>query len=346
MLPDNPAVVPDFWFRSMLAHPGLSPDLTSAALEALRIDPEVLQAGQAAITQDDEANLIDHLARAVGNDLMGLEVGLAHQPRQGTILTYISRSSATLGDALHLMTRYIPITRPLAQVQLIHHDAGAVIRFANADPRITVHVQHVEFMIGAVVSSFRVLTGTPDLPALVRMAHLRRHGHNRISSMLNCAVEMESSTAHEMHFTADMLSLPLLTADDALLGHLTSYADLLLEQRRSGQPSLCQKVEAAVLRRIAHGVPTLQTIAADLATSDRTLSRRLAEDGLSYRQVVDDLRRMMAETYLAEADLPLAEIAFLLGFADQSAFGTAFRRWTGSTPGQARAAARARKNGA
>lgn len=344
MTPDDPAVVPDFWFRNMMGYAPLDPTVVAQVLSDMGIDRTAVEDGRRPVTQDDEAGLIDRLARATGNEFLGLEAGLAHYPWRGTILTYISRCCGTLGEVLQLTTRYVPITRPLTRAQLEPGpDGGAVVRFFNADPRLAVHIQHVEFAIGALVASFRKLTGNDHVPALIRMAHLRRTGHNSIAAMLNCPVEMNVTPTHEIHFTEAMLAQPLLTSDDALLAHLTSYADLLLEKRRRGQPSLRQRVEAAVLTRMANGVPTLADIAGDLSISERTLSRRLSECGLSYRQVVDELRRMLAETYLADLDLPLCEIAFLLGFADQSAFGAAFRRWTRQTPGQARAALSPRK---
>ncbi|MEO1470539.1 MAG: helix-turn-helix transcriptional regulator, partial [Pseudomonadota bacterium] len=73
----------------------------------------------------------------------------------------------------------------------------------------------------------------------------------------------------------------------------------------------------------------------------RTLARRLADEGASYQAIVDGVRRRLAESYLDDTALSLAEIAFLLGYADQSSFTTAFKRWTGATPGERRAIATA-----
>lgn len=337
MIPDNPAVVPEFWFRTIVSYPSLPRDVVDTALAEMDLTRAQVEAAQLEITQDQETILIDKLARATGNDLLGLEIGLFQDPKRGSILHYIARSASTLGDLIELTTRYVPITRPMARVELDRTEEGVALKFYNSNPRISVHVQHVEFVVASVIKNYRTLTGIQRLPARVKLASLRRHGHNQIAAVLNCPVELEAERYHEIHLTRDMLALPLKTADSALLSHLTSYGDVLLEQRRKGQPDLRHKIEDAVIDRISFGVPSLGDIAKDLSLSERTLSRRLADDGQSYRAIVDDLRKMMAETYLHDFDMPLAEIAFILGFTDQSSFGTAFRRWTGMSPGRARA---------
>ncbi|MDF5982204.1 helix-turn-helix transcriptional regulator [Pseudomonas aeruginosa] len=74
-----------------------------------------------------------------------------------------------------------------------------------------------------------------------------------------------------------------------------------------------------------------------LHLSQRTLQRRLQEEGTSYQQLLDDTRRDMAEQYLQQPGLTLLEVAYLLGFADPSNFFRAFRRWFGCTPNEYRA---------
>jgi AraC-like DNA-binding protein len=66
--------------------------------------------------------------------------------------------------------------------------------------------------------------------------------------------------------------------------------------------------------------------------STRTLRRRLSEEGSSYREIVDEVRADLARHHLAREKRDIDDVAFLLGFSDQSAFTKAFRRWTGRTP--------------
>ena len=75
-------------------------------------------------------------------------------------------------------------------------------------------------------------------------------------------------------------------------------------------------------------------VAADLGTSERTLSRRLAEQGISFDQLIDDIRKDLAMRYLDEGKVKLQELAFLLGFSMHASFTSAFKRWTGKTPSE------------
>ena len=78
-------------------------------------------------------------------------------------------------------------------------------------------------------------------------------------------------------------------------------------------------------------------LARGLGMSDRTLGRRLSEDGLTPARLVEELRQQLAHKYLAEREFSLGRITYLLGYSDLSAFTRAFRRWTGRTPSNWRA---------
>lgn len=83
---------------------------------------------------------------------------------------------------------------------------------------------------------------------------------------------------------------------------------------------------------LCDGEPSLDRISTRLHMSARTLHRRLVEQGTTFRHVLADVRRELAERYLRERQLAIGEIGFLLGFSDTSAFHRAFKRWTGQAP--------------
>ncbi|MEO0498837.1 MAG: helix-turn-helix domain-containing protein [Pseudomonadota bacterium] len=93
-----------------------------------------------------------------------------------------------------------------------------------------------------------------------------------------------------------------------------------------------------LMHRLTGGVPRFATVADTLAVSSRTLSRRLADEGTTYRQVVDEARAAMAAALLDDPHLSLTEVAYLLGYADPSSFTHAHKRWTGEPPQSRRAA--------
>lgn len=104
------------------------------------------------------------------------------------------------------------------------------------------------------------------------------------------------------------------------------------------QGGVIASVERLVTSNLARGVPEIDTIASQLALSGRTLQRRLGEEGTTFAAIVDRARQQLSERYLEDDRLSLAEVGFLVGFADSSNFHRAFRRWTGATPNTFRSA--------
>ena len=93
------------------------------------------------------------------------------------------------------------------------------------------------------------------------------------------------------------------------------------------------QVRRVILAELADGAEE-EAVARALHVSRRTLQRRLADDGTSFRLVLEDLRKELAERYLKDPGNSIVEVAFLLGFSDQSSFHRAFQRWTGASPGR------------
>ena len=108
--------------------------------------------------------------------------------------------------------------------------------------------------------------------------------------------------------------------------------------RESGQngTGLVPKVERLVVDLLPKGTARAKVIATELGMSDRTFSRRLADEGTSFDEILDRLRHDLAQRYITGSDLSLSEISFELGYANQPAFTTAFKRWSGKSPSDLR----------
>ena len=102
------------------------------------------------------------------------------------------------------------------------------------------------------------------------------------------------------------------------------------------QASTKEKVEALLLKMLPSGETSMEHLAGKLAMSKRTLQRKLSADGTNFQDILQTTRSQLADHYLAQANMPSAEIAFLLGFQDSNSFIRAYHQWTGSTPGERR----------
>ena len=89
---------------------------------------------------------------------------------------------------------------------------------------------------------------------------------------------------------------------------------------------------------LPHGKLLVEDVARSLGMSERTLARKLSDDGLNFTQILQQLRRDLALRYLDDRKLPVSKTAWLLGFREVSAFTHAYKRWTGKTPRQIRTA--------
>ena len=131
----------------------------------------------------------------------------------------------------------------------------------------------------------------------------------------------------------EALSEPVTHADAILLSVLEDHADRLIAETPKLDQGLESKVRAVLRNEMKGGTVSAEQVAKRLGLSARTLQRRLDACSTSYAEVLANERLAVAEGYLKKGEISLDEIAWLLGFSEQSAFARAFRRWTGKSPG-------------
>lgn len=134
-------------------------------------------------------------------------------------------------------------------------------------------------------------------------------------------------------FDESIADLPVPSADPELADY---FAGVLAAADRFGEstpePPLIAQVRRTIRQALLQGTPTATEVAAALSMTPRTLQRRLADHNTRFGELLDTTRQHLAEAYLTDPTLSLAEIAYLLGFREQASFFRAFRRWTGQTP--------------
>ena len=136
-------------------------------------------------------------------------------------------------------------------------------------------------------------------------------------------------------FRTEDLMKPTRLADVGVWSFLDNEIERQLSDRE-GADSLEARVRAEISLALSDGLPPVSVISEKLGLSPRTLQRRLSDVGVSYQALVDQSRHMLAQKLLRETRYSLAEVAFLTGFSEQSAFNRAFRRWEGRPPGSFR----------
>ena len=150
-----------------------------------------------------------------------------------------------------------------------------------------------------------------------------------------CPVEF-AAFSDQLAFSNETLALPLFTGDPYLLETLRPFCDEAAKERNTAKGTLRAAVEDELQRTLPHGKARRDLVAKKLAMSARTLSRRLANEGTSYEEVVDQLRRSLALQYIKDQGISFSQIAWLLGYEGSTSFNHAFVRWTGRSPSTAR----------
>ncbi len=283
-----------------------------------------------ALSVRGQIDCLNLVAEALGDRLLGFHLVQGMDMRQLGFLHYVAASSDILGDALHRAARYSVIVNEGLKLQTI---TGKTLRIGIQYAGISRHSDRhqLEAWITGIVRACREMTGRELQPASVRIMHQRILELSEIDSFLGHAAEF-GADKDEVTFAGKAATLPVVGADRYLNGLLTGYCDAALERHKAPRGSLLNNVENAIAALLPHAGARLDGVAKKLGVTPRTLRRKLAAEGITFARILEDLRIALAQHYLAEQDLSISRIAWLLGYTEVSAFSHAFRRWTGHTP--------------
>lgn len=281
-------------------------------------------------------NLVATLAETAADPLFGLRAARFIQPGSWSVLGYITMNCATLGEAIN---RIVPYEKLVG-------DAGTSrLEPAGDHLRLVWHCRHqaaqvrrhlVENVLAAWLLYARWISDRPYSPRAVWFEHVRPAGaaSTDYEDVFGCPV-LFGQTCNALLIPWEYLDLPLRQADPALLRTLEEHALAQLATLSDSEP-LPLRVKHALRRLLGHSLPRKEEVAARLGLSVRTLQRRLQQAGTGYQEILDQLRRELAEDYLLRSELSLQEIAERLGFSEARSFHRSFKGWTGMAPGEYR----------
>ena len=289
---------------------------------------------EARITEREAADLFNRAAELLGDDALGLHVGETIRPGHYGVLGYVAMACATLGEALECQRRYQALVLSIPPVTL-DLQGNTLSLIWHSDDDVT-YRQLAEFNLSGIMTYVRWITGLHGSPLRIDMTYPAPANTTEHRRILGCEVHF-SQPNYRLVMPKAAMQLPLVQPDPAMRQMMDRLATHKMETlRRSDDP--LNAARQLIVKQLGDGGVELTRVATQLNISSRSLQRLLQEQGLNFTQLVDDVRRELAERYLADATLDLTDIAFLLGFSEQSAFQRAFKRWTGKTPAAFRAA--------
>jgi AraC-like DNA-binding protein len=306
-----------------------------AALGRLGVDPRQLEDPDARLPHATMVALWESVGELAGDELIGFRLG--QEFRSGSVLELVARHCASFGESLAALDRYLRLMHDGARLP-VERD-GAVTRVLHRNHAPPPHPrQIVELLLTAVVATGRRNTGRDWAPLAVEFRHAAPAGADELARWFRCPVRFGAPASLLVLPTA-LLDAPNLAADPELAPVLARHADDLVA-RLPAHRGIVDEVRWQLDRAIADGAPELAAVARRMAMSPRALQRALQQAGTGFHALLDRARRDWAVRQVEDRRLPLAEVAFALGYSELSAFHRAFRRWTGRPPGEYRRAAR------
>ena len=249
------------------------------------------------------------------------------------IVEYVCRSAPTLGDALRQWVRYLNLLDDAVEVALVADGDRACLRVTR-ESEAPAPASH-ELCFALVARHAHQLASAPFRMTAVEFSHRAAGDPARYRAWFDAPVAFGAEHT-QLVLPAAALATSLVSSDPQLLAILARAADDL--RRRGPEPATL----AAQIARVLHETlrsdeGDIEHVAKRLGLAPRSLQRRLKDEATTFNAVREQVRRELAQRYLDDK-LAIAEISFLLGFSEPSAFFRAFKRWTGTTPLEARAA--------
>lgn len=304
---------------AMLAKAAGLPENTLAQL------PETLDA-------EDYERLLDVGAELAADPHFGLHVG--ERVKLGTYNVYglILLSCRDFGQALQQTLRFESLAHDLGRSQL--HVEGNLAEYRWQPNNLNASRHLVESVFAGIRVFGNWLAGAPLPAAPVHFTHVAPGDCSEHERIFGASVSFGCERNYAI-FDAALLTWPVPNADVGMYPLLQQHAEQLLKekQRAESDGGIVALVRASISRNLAQDRVRLPQIAQELNITQRTLQRKLQDAGLSFQQLLDQTRHELAIDYLKRGQLGIAEIAFMLGFQEQSSFNHAFKEWTGLNPG-------------
>jgi AraC-like DNA-binding protein len=299
---------------------------TEALLTRAGVDRAALSDPDARIDADRADAVWREAAAAAGDPALSLHA--AEQTPFGAfrVLDYLGASGATVGEGLSRIAAYFPLVDPRGRLAVEEERGTIALAFRGAAADLPPPAQ--EYTLAILASRLRHVA--PGVPFGVRLAFPRPADAREHARIFGTEPGFGAAAAALVVSRADW-GAPTRTADPALFAALDAHVRALVER---GAPAAGEvaRVRDAIAAEPPGREPSLAAVAKRLGTSARTLQRRLGAEGTRFAAEVDEVRRARAEAWLASPDVSIAEVSWMLGFAEQSAFARAFRRWTGEAP--------------
>lgn len=314
--------------RALEKQSGLSRD---DILQVAQLDGDRLQQGSNRYSQQEVTRLWVCARELAGNPAFGLCVAQQVRPVSFHVVGHLMACSVTPYRALERLARYCRLLSDATAARLINRGEQVTLEFLYDLDKSPPVAQSYDTVLASILHLLREVSGERICPCSVSLRYSDTELDPAFDAFFSCAIEY-GATQECLTFNRADLDKPILAADEELANLLEGVAREQLDLRMRDRLPL--RVRDALISQFSDGPPTKSATAQMLHMSERTMLRRLSEQGQTYSGVLNQLREDLAFQYIRQGNLSLSAIAERLGFSDYWAFSRAFKRWTGQRPGQ------------
>ncbi len=282
---------------------------------------------------------LDLALPAAGDDAFRRMVAMDVRPELFGVVGLSAMAAPTLGAALSRFERYKRLFA-LDVIELVPGRDSTSVRVLLKRPEGPTARMRAELEMVFLLAFARRMTRTQVIPVYVDVRGPIPSYQARMEAFFRAPLR-SGQEFDALGFSSLDLARPLVSSNAELAGLLGPRAEQLLVE--SGSQDISEQVRAVLQRMLMGEEPSMEGVARALGASERSLQRRLSEAGTSFVTLLAEVRRERAREQLANTDMDIAELSFLLGFSDASAFHRAFKRWEGMTPLEYRKASRKKR---
>lgn len=292
------------------------------------IDPELLYDPRARLKVEKVDRMWQLAVEHIKDPCFALDMASFWHPSMIGALGYAWLASSNLRRAFHRAVRYIDVVSEDIKLELADTPAGLRVTL-NLEDAIFTLPQHHDLVMTVLMHMSRFNYGEELRPTEIKLSH----------PAPDCAGRFNEYFGIDVTFDADITCLTLARADvdlnlssankEIALMHDEMLMKYLIEIKKG---DIVEQVKSIILENLPDGQVTDAMVARELNLSERSMQRRLQERQTTFRSLLDSVREMVAKQYIRNPMNRMSDIAFLLGFSEQSAFSRAFKKWTGKSP--------------
>lgn len=292
--------------------------------------PEAILGDQEASLSRFETHRVLARAAVLASPDFAIRLGHRMGPGHHGFLGHAMLCARTLRESLKTLERFAMTRGIPASFRLVEDDREGVMHFDLTVPVGRLRTQYLEWALMIALSpSLQHSRPSEAIPTSVSVTYPRPDHYLVYEQLVPCPVEFEADR-NAVVFSHGVLETALVNSNTAILDFCQRRCELMLADLESGL-DLSSRVRNKLLDCLPP-FPSAEETARSLHMSSRMLRRSLRREGTSFRQLVQQVRRQLAQRYLGESDLTVDEVARLLGYSEPAAFSRAFKGWTGKSP--------------